>query len=204
MDFLASTAAGKVVDHISSKFSDYIKNFKGQHDDLKLANAIRQELLDRYGNEPFYNDLDSYLACNKTIDFLILTLRNSSPQPIEDPSEFVNKNLKQFLDRTPSCLAYSSQIKDALLCVFDCAFFAITDINPYSDCGRLQTEIRVQNAETTAQIQAVFSMLSKEIEATPQYQSHSEKAVTNKEEQHKEYQRLLDFLQKKAKNYFAE
>ena len=119
MDFLASTAAGKVVDHISSKFSDCIKNIKGQYDDLELANAIRQELLDQYGNEPFYNDLDSYLTCNKTIDFLILTLRNSSPQPGEGPSEFVNKNLKQFLDRAQSCLAYSSQIKDALLRIFE-------------------------------------------------------------------------------------
>lgn len=61
MDFLASTAAGKVVDHISSKFSDCIKNFKGQYDDLELANAIRQELLDQYGNEPFYNDLFHFL-----------------------------------------------------------------------------------------------------------------------------------------------
>lgn len=163
MDFLASTVAGKVVDHISSKFSDCIKNFKGQYDDLELANAIRQELLDQYGNEPFYNDLDSYLTCNKTIDFLILTLRNSSPQPVEGPSEFVNKNLKQFLDRTPSCLAYSSQIKDALLRIFDCTFFAVTDMNPYSDCGRLQSEIRVQNAETNAQMQAGFAMLREEL-----------------------------------------
>ncbi len=60
MDFLASTAAGKVVDHISFKFSDCIKNFKGQYDDIELADAIRQELLDQCGNELFYNDLDSY------------------------------------------------------------------------------------------------------------------------------------------------
>jgi len=164
MDFWASTAAGKVVDHFSSKFSECIKNFKGQHDDIALANAIHQELLDQYGNEPFYNDFDSYLTCNNTINSLILTLRNSSPQPVMGLSEFVDKNFKQFLDRTPSCLAYSIQVKDAFSRIFDCAYFAITDINPYSDFGRLQSDMRIQNAETNAQIQAGFAMLRNEID----------------------------------------
>ena len=164
MDFLASTAAGKAVDHFSSKFSDCIKNFKGQHDDIALADAIRQELLDQYGNEPFYNDFDSYLICNTTIDSLILTLRNSSPQPVMGPSEFVGKNFKQLLDTAPSCLAYSAQIKDALLRVFDCAYFAITDINPYSDFGRLQSDIRIQNAENNAQMQDGFARICNMVE----------------------------------------
>lgn len=118
MDFLASTAAGKAVDHFSSKFIDCIKNFKGQRNDLALADAIRQELLDEYGNEPFYNDFDSYLTCNKTIDLLIPALRNSLSEPVMGPSEFVDENLKQFLDEAPSCLGYSIQIKDAFLCIF--------------------------------------------------------------------------------------
>lgn len=164
MDFLASTAAGIAVDHFSSKFSDCIKNFKGQRDDIALAGAIRQELLDQYGNEPFYNDFDSYLTCNKTIDSLILTLRNSSPQPVMGPSEFVDKNYKQFLDRTPSSLAYSVQVKDAFSRIFDCVHFAITDINPYSDFGRLQSDIRIQNAENNSQMQAGFAMLRNVIE----------------------------------------
>lgn len=171
MDFLTSTAVGKAVDHISSKFIDCIKNFKGQHGDIALGNAIRQELLDQYGNEPFYNDFDSYLTCNRTIDSLILTLRNSSPQPVIGHSEFVDKNLQKFLDRTPSYLAYSSQIKDALLRIFNCAFFAITDMNPYSDCGRLQSELRVQNAEVNNQLQTCISMLSQIQSSLPPFQS---------------------------------
>ena len=113
MDFLTPTVAGKAADHISSKFIDCIKSFKGQRNDEALGDTIRQELLDQYENEPFYNNLDSYLTCNKTIDSLILILRNSSPRPAIGHSEFVDKNFKQFLDRTPSCLAYSTQVKDA-------------------------------------------------------------------------------------------
>lgn len=162
MDFLTSTVAGNIMDQFSTKFIDWIKNFKGQHDDKALGDAIRQELLDQYGNELFYNDFDSYLTCSETIDSLILALRNSSPQLVIGHSEFVTKNLRQFLDKTPSCLAYSTQIKDAFSRIYNCAFLAITDMNPYSDCGRLQSEIRVQSAEINAQMQAGFAMLREE------------------------------------------
>lgn len=160
MDFLTPTVAGKAADHISSKFIDCIKSFKGQRNDEALGDTIRQELLDQYENEPFYNNLDSYLTCNKTIDSLILILRNSSPRPAIGHSEFVDKNFKQFLDRTPSCLAYSTQVKDAFSRIFNCAFFAITNMNPYSDCGRLQSEIRSNYAETSNQIQNLYTLLS--------------------------------------------
>lgn len=148
---------------MSSKFIDGIKNFKGQYDDIALGDAIRQELLDRYGNEPFYDDFDSYLTSNKTIDGLIHTLRNSSPQQVVGPSEFVDENFRKFLDRTPSCLANSTQIKDALLCIFDCAFYSIININSYSDLGRLQKDIHIQSAEISNQMQAGFAMLRDEM-----------------------------------------
>ena len=164
MDFLASTVAGKAVDQGFSKFSDFINNIKGKHDDIALADAIRQELLDQYGKEPFYNDFDSYLTRNKTIDSLILTLRDFSLQQSMGPSEFVDKNSKQLVDSTPSCLAYSVQIKDAFSHIFNCTSFAITSINPYSDLGRLQSDIHIQNAENNNQMQAGFAMLHNDIE----------------------------------------
>lgn len=163
MDFLESTAAGKAVDYFSSKFIDCIKNFKGQYDDIALGDAIRQALLDQYGNEPFYNDFDSYLTRNKIIDSLILALRNPTSQKDLGHSEFIDNNLKLFLDTNPSCFPFFTQIKDALSHIFDCVYFAIVNINPFSDFGRLRTDIHIQNAETNHQMQAGFAMLRDEL-----------------------------------------
>lgn len=159
MNFLTSTATEKFADHFCSKLNDCINNFKGQQDDKALVDAIRQEVTNQYGNEPFYNKLDQYLTCNQIVDSLVLALRKSSQQSVVGMSEFVGNHVKRFLDENQSYLGYSSQIKDAFSLMFNCAYIAITNINSYSDIGRLQSEMRIQEAETRAQMQAGFAML---------------------------------------------
>lgn len=150
----------KAVEPFLSKPIDFIKNVFGQHNDVKLGNAIHQGLLDHYGNEPFYHDFDSYLTRCKTIDGLILTLRRSLPSEVIESKAFVDQNFKQLLDEAPRCLAYSAQIKDALSQIYNGACFAIQDTNHYSDFGRLLREIRINHAENRSQFRAILSILS--------------------------------------------
>ena len=44
----------------------------------RLANVISAELLQKYGEEVFYHDLDSYLSGNNVIVLLFKSLRNQS------------------------------------------------------------------------------------------------------------------------------
>ena len=118
MDFLTLKAMENVLDSLSSDIDDVIKKFRGKRDDSALGKAIRQKLLERYGNELFYNDLDFYLSSNKTIENLICTLRHSSLQQFTGPSEFVTKNSEQLISGTSSCLVCSSQIKDVFSFIF--------------------------------------------------------------------------------------
>lgn len=86
-------------------------------------------------------------------------MRNASPQTIVGHSEFVSQNRDHFLDRSSSCRAYSAQIEAAFLHIYNSVYSAITDINPYSDFGKLQSEIRIQNAESSSQNQAIAALL---------------------------------------------
>lgn len=171
--WLLETAAGQAANDLSSKINEGIENIKGRRDDTILEDAIRNQLLDRYGNEPFYNDLDSYLTRNKTIHYLVFFMRNPTPQQTVGRIEFVENNCDQLLSESPSCYAYSSQIQDILLYIYDQALSAVTKINPYSDFGRLQSDIRTQNADTAHQIQAGFAMISDSIKSLQSVQNEA-------------------------------
>ena len=159
MDFFTSMATEKAVDHIVSKVSGYGRNLKGQHDDAVLGDSIRQELLERYGNEPFYNDLDSYLTSRNTIDLLITDLRNPPPQQGTWREKFIADNFTQFSEGAPSCRACPAPIKEAFSRIFDYAYSAVLDIKPHSIPGQLQSESRVQHAEIIGYAQDIQSGL---------------------------------------------
>ena len=174
MDFLTSMAAEKAADRILSAVSDRGKNLKGQHDDAALGDTIRQELLDRYGKEPFYDDLDSYLTSRNAVNLLIAALRSPSPQQVIWREKFIEDNLAQFLDEAPSCRTCSTQIEEALSRIFDGIHSAILDIKPYSAPGQLQAETRVQHAEIVSRIYDIQSSLSDIRESMSSLQNTSE------------------------------
>lgn len=143
---------GMVVDNVVSKLIEFVKRTKRRHNDKKLQNTLRRELLDCYGNEPFYNDLDSYLTRNKTIDYLVFSIRNPTLQKAVGRAEFVETNCDHLLSETFSCCAYSSQIKDVFVHIYDQLISTVTEIDPYSDHGRLLSSVYVQCAEQYAEI----------------------------------------------------
>lgn len=146
MDFL-EIIAEKFRDHVFSTLKESLEIFKGQRDDILLGNTVRQQLLERYGKEPFYDALDAYISGNKTIDHLIYFMRNFTVEQTMGPTDFVNKHCKELLNNTPTCLAYSSQIEEVFVHVFFWVFFAVTDVNPYSDIGRLKSSVLLGDTE---------------------------------------------------------
>ena len=105
-------------DRFFSTLKESLEIFKGRHDDILLGNTVRQQLLERYGKEPFYDALDAYISGNKTIDHLIYSMRNFTVEQTMGPTDFVNKHCKELLNNTPTCLAYSSQIEEVFVHVF--------------------------------------------------------------------------------------
>lgn len=63
---LSSTIAGFGRDFASGKISERINELveksKGQHDDVVLSESLRELIREKYGDEMFYNDLDSFIT----------------------------------------------------------------------------------------------------------------------------------------------
>lgn len=143
-------ATEKFVDSLSAKVVDKIDAIKGQSDDNALEKRICALLRDKYGSEPFYNDLDAYLSSRQIINNLILSLRDPVAHKVMSQAEFVEQNWQALLEAKPNCLAYRTQIKDAFLHVHGLVRVSVTEISPYSDIGHLQSDMHQGLAEMMA------------------------------------------------------
>lgn len=155
VETLVGTAAGMFSPNIVEK----IENIKGQHDDVELAEDIQAWFLNEYGNELFYNDLDAFLSKNNAITNLITGIRNPAQQQIMGPAEFIDKTLESFLKDYPNHRVQKSEIKDILIQIYSFVLKAITNINRYSDVGKLQSDFRVAHADTAYQLQEMRTQL---------------------------------------------
>lgn len=152
MNFLTSTIAEKVLDPFFNKFISRIRNLKGRRNDVLLKDAIYRQLLDQYGNELFYNNLVSYLKNNKIISQLIYDLRNPSPGCVMARNEFIDQNSKRLL--ADKDLGDLSQIRTVFSYIFDCVHTAITDVDPYSDAGKIKSELHLLYANDNDRFQS--------------------------------------------------
>ena len=115
--------------------------------DRHASEELSSTLLDKYGNEAFYHDFDSYITGNNVIALLITAFRKeSSVQPI-DRTTFIEQNVEKFLNANPK---YSSKpviiyrISEALALVYDRVYESTLGISPYTDIGRLQRDFHCQ------------------------------------------------------------
>ena len=72
---LSNTIAGFGCDFasgkISEKINELVEKCKGQHDDVVLSESLRELIREEYGDETFYNDLDSFITRDRVIEQLI-------------------------------------------------------------------------------------------------------------------------------------
>lgn len=112
--------------------------------DKNLEEGIIADLLETYGNEPFYNDFDGYITRNNVINNLIKSVRgNSSLQP-NFRTGFIRENEARFLSQYPKYKhrpVHHSQICCIFEKIFDAVSLRINTLNPHSDIGKLQNTI---------------------------------------------------------------
>jgi len=145
----------KLVDTIAGKFAetkaeDFITDLSGKHKDTCIEKDIKKILLDKFGSEIYYSDLDSFIMNNHLIENLIDSLHGRGRvQPISK-NEFINKNLKNFINSFPAYKkkkVICSKIKMAFEYLYDYIGLHIYELNPYSDAGILQNDMHCMSAE---------------------------------------------------------
>lgn len=145
--------------------------------DKRLEESIVAELLDTYGNEPFYNDFDGYISQNDVIKNLIKAVRGRSSLQPNFRTGFVRENDKHFLSQYPKYNykpVQHSQVHSIFEKIFDAVSLKINTLNPHSDIGKLQnTLVQFENesefrdnrnyalsVETNAKIDYICQQLS--------------------------------------------
>lgn len=123
-----------------------MKTIDFQYRDKKIIKEVRGHLLKKYGNEIYYNALDSYLTLNHVIESLIPSIRGESNVQPEVARRFKSENVKKFLRHNPEYKnnkVVSSRVLDILGEIFDIVQAKVLALDPHSDLGRLQRSFQV-------------------------------------------------------------
>lgn len=190
---LFGTAVSTSVDNfIAPKVSTAINTvYDKTVTDIKIAKDIADYLLDKYGEETFYIDLDRFIEDNQLVKNLLLTVRNKSSIQPDNKAEFALENLEKFVGRYKKYKnknVQKKQIYDIFSWMFDFVFSRVNFINPHTDAGKIRDEIcRVDSAsewrdnQTHAQLNRIEQILDSGQSAfsTGAYVSYSDVEMTH-------------------------
>ncbi len=168
---LSNTIAGFGCDFasgkISEKINELVEKCKGQHDDVVLSESLRELIREEYGDETFYNDLDSFITRDRVIEQLISSAHGKTGGIQLEEKEFCNNELQKFLSDFPK---YSGEplvrtnVKQVLKYLFTKAT-SLNKLDPYSKAGKLQNTVLQSGYETkcTVEVNAstIVSLLNK-------------------------------------------
>ena len=94
----------------------------------RLRKEISEKILKKYGNEIFYNDLDSFLSQNNIILKVIENCTDTSVSQYRSNSAIVTFYIKQFEERYPKYTICHLEIINMLQQCFDIIFNALNQI----------------------------------------------------------------------------
>lgn len=128
-----------------------------------LEDRIIADLLETYGNEPFYNDFDGYITRNHVVRDLISSVRGKSSIQPNFKTGFVRENEKHFLSQYPKYKRkplQHSQIRGILEKIFDAVSLEINMLNPHSDIGKLQNTLAQYEHESEFRDNRIYALSS--------------------------------------------
>lgn len=163
MDFkgLLTGAWAKVEPKIESKVNQVIDV---QFRDKQLIADVCAHLLKKYGNEVYYNDLDSYITSNHVIELLIQSIRGVSTIQPKVAREFKNSNTQKFLKYNPkykSKKVIVSRISSILKEIFDIVHSGLLTIDPHSELGKIQRDLHITGDTLSGEHQEINAQLER-------------------------------------------
>ncbi len=139
---LIDTVTGTLAEnHIASKVDIVVSSLYDKVCvDKQIAQEILEHVLQKYGQETFYNDLDGYITNNGLVESLISTVRGKSDIQPSNKVEFATIHTHRFSEQHKG--VQQEQIYGIFAWMFDYAFSKTNSINPHTDSGKIQNEIQ--------------------------------------------------------------
>lgn len=155
-----------VLNILSEEESDIFSGFKG-HVKLsvikrRLSRNISSEILKRYGNEVYYNDLDHFLTQYNVIENILRNCINIAVFDYKSRSQLVDYYVKLFIEYCPKHKKYHYAVRNLILRYFRVVFSSLNKID--SEPIRVVCNVSKELAnELSNQISEGFDATGKEL-----------------------------------------
>ena len=130
MEYLISA----IIDLVINIGTDFFKGIKGRIRLYKLKKRLKSEItakiLNRYGEEVYYNDLDQFLTKNNVICNLIQNCLNSSVFEFQSQTDSIDYYEQLFIEEHPKYSINRTDIKTIIQRYFEVIFNVL---NPIED-----------------------------------------------------------------------
>lgn len=129
MEWMASEIFSLFVNLGISTFSGIRGIYKKRRFKKDLHTRLFYGILDKYGNEVYYNNLDNFLSKNKVISKIIENCCNTSVSQYKSRSTVVSFYVMQFVEEYPQHSALQLEITNLIHQCFDILFNALNQID---------------------------------------------------------------------------
>ena len=111
-DFLASAVIDLIIELSKGAFSGIKGKIKIYFIKKKLKENIFNEILQKYGDKCFYNDLDHFLTNNDVICSIIRNCYDTSVSEYKSKSQMITYYVQLYVEQHPKYSRYHYEIKN--------------------------------------------------------------------------------------------
>ncbi len=157
-DFLVSALTDLIIELGKGSFSGIKGKLKIYFIKKKLKENIFNEILKKYGDKCFYNDLDHFLTDNDVICSIIRNCYDTSVSEYKSKSQMITYYVQLYVEQHPKYSRYHYEIKNIIQKYFEVIYKALNKSN--NDDTRIICNIAKElSAELTTELQEIKSML---------------------------------------------
>jgi len=119
-----------------------IEFFDNNIRDPRLIGSIEEQIRDKYGDYPFYNDICAYIDANNSIERVINMLSDTKTPSILSRDRFAEESSNDFYTRYTGYSSYDRVfVKGCFAFIYDEVRNKVVCLNAHSDAGKVQLAI---------------------------------------------------------------
>ena len=157
-DFLVSALTDLIIELGKGAFSGIKGKIKIYFIKKKLKENIFNEILKKYGDKCFYNDLDHFLTNNDVICSIIRNCYDISFSEYKSKSQMITYYVQLYIEQHPEYRKYHYEVKNIIQKYFDIIYRSLNKSN--NDDIRIVSNIAKElSAELSSELQDIKLML---------------------------------------------
>lgn len=129
MEWLVSEIGSILVDIGKDSFKSLWGKIKLSRIKKNLKKKLFCEVLNKYGNRLFYNELDTFLSSNKVIHNVIINCESTPINQYKSRSQIVHYYVQLFVERYPNYTRYQSEIYSIIQRCFEVIYNTLNDMS---------------------------------------------------------------------------